>query len=195
MESGRRDGCNIILLSRHLRTFVHIRSHHVCQRVRAHLEQMSLCADVAVSIFKRIGCLHSVQVRFQRQLPQRQLHRQLALSELSTTTLGCREQLCAPTVPRTHTACDLPKKRAWVDSGVRSVVAKDTMSAMVKLAREVEDSSSDVLVYGMVTLPMASSRNQMWRAMLSFLSLSRPTECGMQVDGVCESIGTPTVLL
>merc|ERR1712064_240072 len=35
--------------------------------------------------------------------------------------------------------------------GVRSVVAKDTMSAMVKLAREIEKSASDVVGYGMVS--------------------------------------------
>ena len=66
--------------------------------------------------------------------------------------------------------------------GVRSVVAKDTMSAMVKLAREIEESASDVVGYGMVSHPMTSSRDKLWRAMLSFLS--RPAECGMPVDSV-----------
>jgi hypothetical protein len=66
--------------------------------------------------------------------------------------------------------------------GVRSVVAKDTMSAMVKLAREIEKSASDVVGYGMVSHPMTSSRDKLWRAMLSFLS--RPAECGMPVDSV-----------
>merc|ERR1712065_30987 len=45
--------------------------------------------------------------------------------------------------------------------GVRSVVAKDTMSAMVKLAREIEKSASDVVGYGMVSHPMTSSRDKL----------------------------------
>merc|ERR1719328_428667 len=55
------------------------------------------------------------------------------------------------------------------------------MSRMVKLAREIE-SVSDVVGYGMVSHPMTSSRDQVWRAMLSFLS--RPADCGMPVDEV-----------
>ena len=48
-----------------------------------------------------------------------------------------------------------------------------------KLAEEIEETSSDVIGYGMVFYAYA---DMMWRAMLS--SLSRPAECGMQVDGV-----------
>merc|ERR1712065_37752 len=66
--------------------------------------------------------------------------------------------------------------------GLRSVVAKDTMSAMVKLARQIDESASDVVGYGMVSHPMTSSRDKLGRAMLSFLS--RPAECGMPVDSV-----------
>merc|ERR1712064_206724 len=66
--------------------------------------------------------------------------------------------------------------------GLRSVVAKDTMSAMVKLARQIDEAASDVVGYGMVSHPMTSSRDKLWRAMLSFLS--RPADCGMPVDEV-----------
>ena len=66
--------------------------------------------------------------------------------------------------------------------GLRSVVAKDTMSAMVKLAREIDEWASNVVGYGMASHPMTSSRDKLWRAMLSFLS--RPAGCGMPVDGV-----------
>merc|ERR1712012_1109683 len=66
--------------------------------------------------------------------------------------------------------------------GVRSVVAKDTMSRMVKLAREIDESASDVVGYGMVSHPMTCSRDQVWRAMLS--CLSRPADSGMPVDEV-----------
>jgi len=61
-------------------------------------------------------------------------------------------------------------------------VAQKTMSRMVKLAREIEESASDVVGYGMVSHPMTSSRDKLWRAMLSFLS--RPADCGMPVDEV-----------
>jgi len=61
-------------------------------------------------------------------------------------------------------------------------VAQNTMSRMVGLAREIEESPSDVVGYGMVSQPMTSSRDQVWRAMLSFLS--RPADCGMPVDEV-----------
>ena len=66
--------------------------------------------------------------------------------------------------------------------GVRSVVAKVTMSAVVKLAREIDESALDVFDFGMVSHPMTLSRGKLWRAMLSFLS--RSADCGMPVDGV-----------
>ena len=42
---------------------------------------------------------------------------------------------------------------------MRIVVVKDTMSAMVKLAREIDESASDFFGHGMVSYPMASSRD------------------------------------
>ena len=50
----------------------------------------------------------------------------------------------------------------------------DTMSAMVKLAEEIEESSPDVIGYGMAFHPTTSSRDKVCRAALSFLS--RPAE-------------------
>jgi len=61
-------------------------------------------------------------------------------------------------------------------------VAQNTISRMVELAREIEESPSDVVGYGMVSKPMTSSRDQVWRAMLSLLW--RPADCGMPVDEV-----------
>ena len=43
--------------------------------------------------------------------------------------------------------------------GVRSVVATETISATSKLAREIEESASDVAGYGMVSYPKTSSRD------------------------------------
>ena len=48
-----------------------------------------------------------------------------------------------------------------------TVVAKDTMSAMKKFAEKIEESSSDVIGYGMVSHPMTIFREKVWRAMLS----------------------------
>ena len=39
----------------------------------------------------------------------------------------------------------------WVAFGVRIVVVKDTLSAMVKLAREIVESASEFAAYGMVS--------------------------------------------
>jgi hypothetical protein len=61
-------------------------------------------------------------------------------------------------------------------------VAQNTMSKMAKLAREIDESASDVVGYGMVSHTMTSSRDRVWRAMLSFLP--RPADCGMPVDEV-----------
>ena len=74
------------------------------------------------------------------------------------------------------------RDKARAAFGLRSVVVKDTMSAMVKLARQIDESASDVVGYGMVSHPMTSSRDKLLRAMLSFLS--RSADCGMLVDGV-----------
>ena len=50
---------------------------------------------------------------------------------------------------------------------VPSVVAKDTVSAMVQLARESVESASDDLELGMASHPMASSRDVAHRFSLS----------------------------
>ena len=46
----------------------------------------------------------------------------------------------------------------------------DMTSAMVKLAEEIEELTSDVIGYGMVFHSTTSSRDTVWRAALSFLS-------------------------
>ena len=47
---------------------------------------------------------------------------------------------------------------------------KDTVSAMVKLATEIEESTSGVIDYGMVSHFMPRPHDKLWRAMrLSFL--------------------------
>ena len=51
--------------------------------------------------------------------------------------------------------CGMP-----VDGVARSVVAKVRMSAIVKLAREIDESASDVVGYGMVSQPKTSSRSR-----------------------------------
>ena len=53
------------------------------------------------------------------------------------------------------------------------VVVKDTMSAMVELAVKFEESSSDVIGYGMVSHAMTISRENVWRAMPSSLASGR----------------------
>ena len=45
------------------------------------------------------------------------------------------------------------------------------MSAMVKLAREIDESASDVVGYGMVSHPITFSRVMRWR---SIVSLGQP---------------------
>ena len=59
-----------------------------------------------------------------------------------------------------------------------------TMSAMVTLSKEIEESSSDIIGYGKVSHPMTSSRDEVWRAVLSFVS--RPAECPLpgEVDAL-----------
>ena len=54
-----------------------------------------------------------------------------------------------------------------VEVGVRSVVAKDPVLAMVKLAMEIEELALDVIGYGTVSHPMTSSRGKLWRTMFS----------------------------
>ena len=68
-------------------------------------------------------------------------------------------------------------------SRARSVIlAKDTMSVMVKLETKIEESTCGVLDYDMVFHHMAHSRNKYRKAILPFLS--RQADCWMQVDDV-----------
>ena len=53
-----------------------------------------------------------------------------------------------------------------------SVIAKETFSAVVKHAREIDESASDVVGEGIVS-QMMFSRDKLWRAMLSSFSTSR----------------------
>ena len=54
---------------------------------------------------------------------------------------------------------------------------KDTsgpaLNIVMKLATEIEESTFDVGDYGVVSYPITSSRDKLWRAMLSLFSASR----------------------
>ena len=65
---------------------------------------------------------------------------------------------------------------------MRVIVAKDALSAMVKLAAEIEESTYDVIDYSMFSNLLTHPRDALRRAMLSFPS--RLTDCRMQVGGV-----------
>ena len=54
-----------------------------------------------------------------------------------------------------------------------TIVAKVTLSA-VNFVEKVEETSSDVIGYGMVSYAVTPETDKMWRAMFSFLS--RPVE-------------------
>ena len=55
-----------------------------------------------------------------------------------------------------------------VKVGVRIIAARDTMSAMAKLTDEIEESTSDVFVYGLVSHSVMCSHDELLRARLSF---------------------------
>ena len=71
--------------------------------------------------------------------------------------------------------------RERVEFGVRTDVAKDTLST-VKLPTEIEESTSNAIDHGTVSHLVVYSRDELWRAMLSFFS--RQTDCRIQVQGV-----------
>ena len=48
---------------------------------------------------------------------------------------------------------------------METTVAKDMMSAMVKLTEEIEESTSHVIDYGMVSHFMTRPHDKLWRAM------------------------------
>ena len=63
---------------------------------------------------------------------------------------------------------------------VLTIDAKDAMSALVKLAMEIAESACGVIDHGVVSHSSTLSRSNLWKAMLSFFSLS--TDCRMLVD-------------
>ena len=65
---------------------------------------------------------------------------------------------------------------------MRTDAATDAMSKTVKVAAKIEETSSDVIDYGMVSYGATLCPDKVWRGMLSFLF--RPAESRMQVDGV-----------
>ena len=56
-----------------------------------------------------------------------------------------------------------------LEFGGRTIVAKDTMY-MVKLAEKSEETSSDVIGYGMLSYAVTPYSDKVWRAMPSMLS-------------------------
>ena len=77
-----------------------------------------------------------------------------------------------------------------LEFGGRTIVAKDTLS-MVKLAEKIEETSSDVIGYGMVSFAVTPYPDKVWRVMLYFFS--RTAEWSKQVDGVSFQKGGFTV--
>merc|ERR1712073_14447 len=88
-----------------------------------------------------------------------------------------------------HTPLRLEFYERSVSSGMRVDwkapygVAKDTFSNLVQLAKKVENSSSDVVGYGLASKPVTDlSEDALWKAML--YAMRKPAECGLKVDGV-----------
>ena len=62
-------------------------------------------------------------------------------------------------------------------------VACDTFSNIVRLARQVENSISDVIGYGIASKPIVgASQDAAWKTMLH--ALRKPAECGLRVGNV-----------
>ena len=53
---------------------------------------------------------------------------------------------------------------------VWTAVAKDTMTAMVRLAMMMNESTSDVIGHGLISHSMTHSHGELWRKMLSLFS-------------------------
>merc|ERR1719429_881423 len=54
---------------------------------------------------------------------------------------------------------------------------------LVQLAKKVENSSSDVVGYGLASKPITDlSQDTLWKAML--YAMRNPAQCGLKVDGV-----------
>ena len=67
---------------------------------------------------------------------------------------------------------------------MRTDVVKDAMSKMAKLATEIEESSSDVIDYGLVSHPMTCPHDKLWRAM-------HPSSLGQLIAG-CKLMACPS---
>merc|ERR1712051_77420 len=62
-------------------------------------------------------------------------------------------------------------------------VARDTFSNLVQLAQKVQNSTSDVVGYGLASKPVTGmNQDTLWKAML--YAMRNPAECGLKVDGV-----------
>merc|ERR1719203_1240319 len=62
-------------------------------------------------------------------------------------------------------------------------VARDTFSNLVQLAKKVQNSTSDVVGYGLASKPVTGmTQDALWKAML--YAMRNPAECGLKVDGV-----------
>jgi len=64
-------------------------------------------------------------------------------------------------------------------------MACETFSNIVKLARQIESSSSDMISYGIASKPIGASQDAAWKAML--YAMRKPAECGLKVDSVAIS--------
>merc|ERR1712012_1251424 len=70
-----------------------------------------------------------------------------------------------------------------VDWNAPISVARDTFTNLVQLAKKVENSSSDVVGYGLASKPITDmSQDTLWKAML--YAMRNPAQCGLKVDGV-----------
>merc|ERR1712051_19089 len=62
-------------------------------------------------------------------------------------------------------------------------VARDTFSNLVQLAKKVQNSTSDVVGYGLASKPVTGmTQDALWKAML--YAMRNPAECGLKVDSV-----------
>jgi len=59
---------------------------------------------------------------------------------------------------------------------------KDTISALVNFAKDIEDSKSDVVGMGMHSAPLDNSEDSLWKAMI--YTTFKPDQFGMKVDQV-----------
>jgi len=68
------------------------------------------------------------------------------------------------------------------DWGLSYNLAKDTMSKLAKMAKEIEEQHSDTVGYGVHTSPIEYPHDDVWKAMIYWIY--HPDGCGMKVDQV-----------